>query len=156
MIEFKGTLSKNTEKFIVKEHKRVESVAWMITAFIIGIPIAVFSITVEPLFAMWLVIPLILLFRYFIPYGKSEKLAMFPERIFIDFEEGTVVFKSAKVEAFHMLSDIDRIEDCGDWYYFRFNAGDRSWKYVCQKDLTTEDELNEFRKRFEDLIVAKK
>lgn len=156
MIEFKGALSKETEKFILKEQKRVESIAWIITAFIFGIPIAVFSITVEPIFAIGLIVPLILLFSYYIPYGKSEKLAMLPEKISIDFEEGTIVFKSAKVEDFHMLSDIERIEDYGDWYYFRFSAGDKSCKYICQKDLTTEDELDEFRKQFEDLIITKK
>ena len=156
MIEFKGALSKETEKFILKEHKRVESIAWIITAFILGIPIAVFSITVEPIFAIGLIVPLILIFSYYIPYGKSEKCAMLPEKISIDFEEETIVFKSAKVEDFHMLSDIERIEDYEDWYYIRFSAGDKSWKYVCQKDLTSKEELCEFQKQFEGLLITKK
>lgn len=155
MIEFKGPLARNTEKFILKEHKKVGSLVWAITGLVFGIPISIFAITVNYIIAMFL-IPIFVLFLYpVIPYAKHEKMAMLPENIYIDFEEETIVFKSAKIEDFHMLSDIDRIEDYGGFYYFRFNVGDRSWKYVCQKNLATEDELNEFRKRFKDLLVTK-
>ena len=154
MIEFSGVLSKETERFIWKEHKKIDAIVWCSVGLVWSIFVIVFALTVELIFGLFLIPALFAMISPIIPYGKYEKERWLPQKIFIDFEEETIVFKSSRFEDFHMLSDIGKIEDFGDWYYFRFSAGDRSFKYVCQKDLTSKEELDEFQKRFEDLIVT--
>ena len=153
MIVFSGTLSKNTERFIIREHKKIDAFVWISVGLIFGIPLAIFSITVEPKAAWFMIVIAYLFISPIIPYAKYEKKGILPQKIWIDLKEETVVFKNSKHESFHMISDIEKIEDWGEWYYFRFSAGDRSFKFVCQKNLTSPNELAEFEKEFESLIV---
>ena len=48
------------------------------------------------------------------------------------------------------------IIDYGEWYYVKFNLGDRDPYFVCQKDLLKNGTIEEFEALFEGKIERKK
>ena len=76
MIEFKGALSKETEKFVLREHKKVDWFVWTIAGLLFGTFVTIFSITVKLIFALFLIPILVLFVCLALPYAKYERKAM--------------------------------------------------------------------------------
>lgn len=51
------------------------------------------------------------------------------------------------------VDSVKKIIDAGDWYYVVFRYGDIGNSWVCQKDLITEGNIEQFEELFEGKIV---
>lgn len=152
MIEFKGELSGNAKKFILKNQVQIQSKSSIATSIIFSVPVIALAYYVH-IAVLLFFIPLALLILFSIlPPGKSSQKIFVPQRIFIDKTEGTIVHQCEKIERFHMISSVESVIDYGDWYYFIFGVGDRDPYFVCQKDLLTKGTLSEFEELFEGKI----
>ena len=155
MIEFKGNLTAESKRFLLRKQIKMQILSSSIAISLFLLPI-IFSAIFLNIMLLWLVLPLVLLavFSLFKTSKSSQKTFM-PTRIYLDLEEETILQECEKAERFHILSSVKSVIDYGDWYYLVFNYEDRDPYFVCQKDLLTQGTLEEFEALFEGKIVKK-
>lgn len=155
MIEFKGPLTGEAEKFLLKKQVQILSTTMMIVTILFGIPIVLCSIYIRPLILLFLApIIMLLVYSFITPSKKDQKMFM-PQRVFIDLEENMIVHQCEKMERFHNLDSVNRVFDYGDWYYFKFDYANRDMYFVCQKNLISQGTIEEFEELFKDKIERK-
>ena len=74
-----------------------------------------------------------------------------PYRIWFDFKEDTIFYKSKKNASSYGISDIEKIYDYGNFYHIKFKKVPDSY-YVLQKDLIVQGTIEKFEKRFKNKI----
>ena len=155
MIEFKGPLTGEAEKFLLKKQVQILSRTMMRVTILFGIPIVLCSIYIRPLILLFLApIIMLLVYSFITPSKKDQKMFM-PKRVFIDLEENMIVHQCEKMERFHNLDSVKRVFDYGDWYYFKFDYANRDMYFVCQKNLISQGTIEEFEELFKDKIERK-
>ena len=155
MIEFKGPLTGEAEKFLLKKQVQILSRAMIIVAILFGTPIIVSAIFIDLAILLFLT-PIVLMLAFsFITPGKNNQKTFMPKRVFIDLEENMIVHQCEKMERFHNLDSVKRVFDYGDWYYFKFDYANRDMYFVCQKDLISQGTIDEFEELFKDKIERK-
>ena len=153
MIEFTGALSGEAKKYVIKEYRRSMFISVLIVWLLFGIPITVMGIFGSKVL-LYLLFPLSLLFLIpiIIP-GDDFFKSLLPTKVFIDFEEGTVVAVGDGFERFRMLADIVRIESYAWGYYIAFPIPHNDIAFTIQKDLITQGSIEQFEEKFKHLIV---
>ena len=153
MIVFEGALSEASKKFMLKEHMKT---AWTI-ATIVTIPFMAFwiwmSVAVSIALLGFGIIGCPLSFVCIVLGMRPEKKhygTIMPGSVII--EEDVISAELVNTCLTRNLEDLKRIDDYGEWYYFRFYGSGRGY-FICQKDLITEGTLEEFEKIFEGKIV---
>jgi len=152
MIEFKGELTGESRKFLIKLQQKgqiavaiiltilfvvptfIAAFAWDYIAFIALLPLGMF------------IIPLM-----FPPDKSTQKLFM-PKRVYIDLADKVIVKECEKQESYHMIDAVETVIDYGEWYYFIFELASRDLYFVCQKNLLSQGTLEEFESLFEGKI----
>ena len=153
MIEFRGELTGECKKFLLKKQVRMQTTAMslvLLPFIIVSILAAIFWKPIALAFSIPFILCLIVCA---LPASKGDQKIFMPKRIYIDLEEETIVHECEKMERFHMLSAVESVEDYGEWYYFVFEFEDRDMYFVCQKDLLTQGPIEEFEALFEEKIV---
>jgi hypothetical protein len=151
-IEFKGELSESCKRFLIKKQIKIQAIASLF-ATALFLPIIVLGAFLWNEIFIIAGSPLILIVIFsMLPPGKNAQKLFVPKCIYFDLEEGTVVHQCEKKERFHMISSINKIIDCGEWYYLTFNFSDRDLYFVCQKSLLTKGSLEDFEALFEGKI----
>lgn len=152
MIEFKGELTGECRKFLLKKQVKIQAIASIITATIFMIPTILAAIFWKPIALIFLIpLGLLVIFSLVTPSKSDQKIFM-PKRVYVDTEEESIVHECEKMERFHMLYSVERVLDYGEWYYFIFNYANRDLYFVCQKSLLTNGTLEEFEELFEGKI----
>ena len=155
MIEFKGELTGACKKFLLKRQVKLQIISVSITLVLFTIPTIWIAILKYPLALLFLIpYAMFLLFAALPPSKKSQKNFV-PLRVFVDLEENMIVHQCETQERFHDLSSVKKVEDYEDWYYFYFYFSDRDWYFVCQKNLLTQGNLDEFEALFDGKLVCK-
>ena len=152
MIEFKGPLTGEAEKFLLKQQTKILSRTMLIVTILFGVPIVLCSIYVRPLILLFLLPILMLLVYSLMTPSKKDQMMFMPKRIFIDLEENMIVHQCEKMERFHSLDSVQTIFDYGECYYFKFDYANRDMYFVCQKDLISQETIDEFEELFKDKI----
>ena len=96
----------------------------------------------------------LLLFAFLFPPGKQSQSTFMPQKVYVDLKDKMLVCKCEQKEQIHSIDSVYQVIDYGEWYYFKFNFGERDRFFVCQKSLLTEGTIEEFEKLFEDKIVS--
>ena len=153
MIEFSGKLTGNAKEYLLKKQVAVETLVCLIVFVLFGIPTIIVGIYASVYaFAFFIPLALMLIFAMKKPSEKDQKIFM-PTRIYIDLEEETIVHECEKMERFHMISDVKKVVDFGEWYHIFFVYESRDLYFVCQKDLLTKGTIEEFEALFEEKIT---
>lgn len=151
MFEFRGNLSYDIVAKIKRSTRKVEILSISVVALLFSIPLIFFALEGYPIVLLFLIIFALMYIPSFLPPTKSFVEYM-PNNILINLEEETIVYKNKTTEMFHMISDIEAIEDHGDFYKIKFAVGDKNPYYVLQKDLIVQGTIEEFEKHFENKI----
>lgn len=155
MIEFKGELSQNCKKFLLKKQINAQFKASLITTIVFGIIILLIAIP-NRLNVLIFLIPLVIFaFLSLIPPSKKSQKSFIPIRIYVDLEDGAIVHECEKMQRSHPIESVKSIIDYGEWYYFEFEFGNRDLYYICQKSLITNGLLEDFEEIFMDKITKK-
>ena len=155
MIEFKGYLSKEAEKYFWKTQKILNiKTSVFCSVLFLGIGAWITGITHEwlPLLLSLLICLILTAGVLFIPQGKKEKSQCTVNRIFTD--DGYIVSVCEKSTAHKLIKDAQALHDYGEFYQVVFSGGISAW-FICQKDLLTQGTLEDFEALFEGKIVRK-
>ena len=151
MFEFNGNLSREIVAKIKKSSRKAEILSISIVTIPCCILLGAFALDGYPIVLLLLVVFALMYVPSFLPPTKSFFEYM-PNNILIDSEEGTIVYKNKTTEIFHMISDIEAIDDHEDFYRIKFSVGDKNPYYILQKDLIVQGTIEEFEKHFESKI----
>lgn len=161
MIEFKGQLSNECKKYLVKS-------SWQVGLFIViavCIPFTILSIVLSIVYDWVYLIMLmpIALFIYFASlkpgtkayrnlFGKNGKL-FDGDLLWQVTINGNKIFATGIQRAeTKYLSDVKKVVDMGDWYKIYFYFPHKSNIFICQKDLITQGTIEEFELLFQGKI----
>ena len=155
MIEFKGDLSDNCKKFLIKKQMIVQCKGSLLTVIPVTVIILFIAIP-NRLNVLLFLIPLAIfaIFSMMPPSKKTQK-SFVPKRIYIDLENEEIIHECEKMKRSHPLQSVKCIIDYGEWYYFEFDFSNRDMYYICQKDLLAQGTLVEFESLFEGKIIKK-
>ena len=153
MIEFKGELSKKCKEVFFKRHKRFVFLVCNLTWIIIDIPVVLIGIVVPEYSYIWYIIAGVVCLSMLlctVPALNPQRKPFtdnLPQSITI--ENGQII-KDGKGENYYATGELDNVKkvvDEGDWYliifYFPYKISD----CICQKDLITQGNIEEFEKR---------
>lgn len=153
MIVFNGELSESNKKFLNRKMKNVSIISTCLLSIILVIPITLAVVFDDTIWAIaYIIIPALILFSV-VPTPKKKWDTICPTEISINDE--TVIIHG---ETFHQereISQLKRIIDFGDCYKIEFVFPHKSFSCLCQKNLMVKGTLEEFEKRFADIIVRK-
>lgn len=154
LIEFKGALTGASKRHIIKKQMNMQLLAAAFVSVMFGVPsiIAMLSNASRFLASMFLLAILIYDLFSILPPGKTGQRIFMPKRIFLNLDEGTIVHECEKMERFHMIDDVKKIIDYGEFYDFVFTFSARDIYFICQKDLLVCGTIEEFESLFEGKI----
>lgn len=153
MIEFKGQLSEKNQKEMNKFQHKIGISSGCITALILGVVITVLTVKCDTVFAIAYIMCVLIAVLSSLPIPKKNWYIVCPETVRIDDDGITSI--GVKFSQYRLLSQIKRIDDCGDYYRFWFDFPHQSPLFLCQKDLIVQGTIEEFEELFADKIVRK-
>ena len=161
MIEFDGIISSKCKKFFLSDGRQYVAIGFLIGMFpLIGASIWL-AIDGYSLFA-WCVVPIILMFLFFILLKPGTKLYDFFNVAYVgdlmfnvQISDGVLSAEIGKRCDVRNINDIKKIVDYGDWYKIYFYFPHKSNAFICQKDLITQGTIEEFEEMFAGYIVKK-
>ena len=151
MIEFTGYFSGKTKKYYIYI-ERLLGLIVMSFSFVAVFPF--WFIAFGHILDFWLTLAiyigmllLCLLMLIFIPFDKK----FLPKRIYT--EDGYIsVIHENGTEEYKCIADAKIVYDFSEFYAIKFYFGNKSNKFICQKDLITKGTLEEFEALFEGKI----
>ena len=152
MIEFKGELCKECQKFVMRRTTRPEKISLTVAGLLFAIPIVIIAVNWEAIVLLMLAPVAYCMIYPWLPKPKKMKLDIIPQRVVIDTDDECVIIYCGQFERFHMFSTIEAVVDHGEWYAFEFASGDWEPAAVCQKDLVSAEELDAFKSLFDSHI----
>lgn len=155
LISFKGELSSESKKFVLKKQKKAATIMSIIQGVIFSAIVTLLGIFLDPvLFFLFAVVACIPFLNVGLWVYDSKFITQ------IDFDNNIIYpsFEQKKdIERPYFVSiDVDAVKkvvDYGDFYHL-IVFGKLS-AYICQKDLITQGTIEDFEKLFEDKIVRK-
>ena len=156
MAEFKGTVSKSIQKYIVNQQRRLLTTLFVISSLVLSPCFFVFPAIIgserwveNGICATFGIISLVILWFRLIPLPSKTKEKWCFNHIFFDGEYIVGIYPDGR-EQFSLISDAKYVKDHGE-YYEVFYA--RAVIFCCQKDLLVSGTLEEFEALFEGKIV---
>lgn len=148
MIEFTGCFSGKAKKYYFNIEKRQGFIVMLIACLVV-LPfwLFMFSTIVETwvaliLFGVMMAVTFFAL--WIIPFDKK----FIPKRIYIEDNYINVVLGN-DVEEYKCLDDVKIVYDYGEFYVIKFYFGNQNNKFICQKNLISKGNLEEFEAMFE-------
>ncbi len=156
MIEFKGYLSGNAEKFYIKESKKLSFWALMIAALIssaLMLPLIYF------VFQSWTAVGFfgIIFFLFpFCPLLATKKMIKASEPRLITIIEHEMTYRTDMGEEdSRMINEVALLIDYGDFYLAKMSVRTKHNCFIFQKALLSQGTLEEFEALFAGKIVRK-
>lgn len=151
MFEFRGKLSKECEDFLFNKQRKMEVISIGCVSAVFSVVIIVFSILYNPAILFGLLLFAFMLLVPFLPINRKKFLEHMPNRIWFDFNEEAVFYKSKNNVSSYGIEDIDKILDYGNFYHIKFKQYPDSY-CVLQKDLIVQGTIEKFEERFKNKI----
>ena len=150
MIEFKGQPTDNCARYILRRNSKIGWVCGGISAIIFSVPTLLVAFSLHWICAIF--IPLYILVAYLagLPPRKKDYDLLLPSLVSFNIEEQTIVIQSERLYRECFFSEVERVVDIGDGYFFYFNP--KFAHCICQKNLLSEGTLEEFEALFADKI----
>ena len=155
MIEFRGEISGECRRFLLRRTAKSGFLVSLLTVTIFFIPTIIAAIYWNPVILLFSVVYLLALIFPLIPMSKKDQKKFIPTKIIIDADDECVVLQGENFERFHMFSSIKTVKDYGAFYDFEFYYGDKDMFAICQKSLLSSGTLEEFEALFEGKIERK-
>ena len=154
MIVFRGAMSSECKKYIIKDSRRASFIAGTITFVLFAVPV-VFAAIYWELFALsFLLVLATFPWLAALPPAKEDEGVIIPWKIAVDEEEGILIWESSKLQFVKSIEeDVRDVTDMGDCYVIRFCFSARCIHVVCEKRLLCEGTLEAFEKVFEDNLI---
>lgn len=151
MIEFKGYLTGNSQKYFCNQIVKFQRIFILFTCipglFIIYLFGYLFwGVNIE--LKIILVFLIMIAIVYMLPriQTKKEKEKITPRRVYL--ENDIIICQSNALVESRTVQDIKEVRDYGDFYYLVFPFGKYSYRFVCQKDLLTQGTIADFESLF--------
>lgn len=156
MVDFKGELTGNSRKFLLKKQSKLQVVVFLLSLIVVFPMILALSarFTMSIIWC-YLGISAFILILASLPSDKKSQKTFMPIRVYVDLKDEVIVHECETRERFHEIDTVKVVYDYGEWYYIKFYFCSRDPYFVCQKDLLTEGTLDEFEALFSDKIVRK-
>ena len=152
MIEFRGKISNDCKKYIIKRAKLISFLASSLVASVFLIPFI--FLTIKNLTFLIAVISLLFVpFISFIPIPEKSVNLLIP--ISIKIYDNKIQSNGNKFNYLRNIESVKKIIDYGEWYQIYFYYSKRCENFICQKDLIKVGTIEEFEKFFEGKIVRK-
>lgn len=150
MIEFKGNLSEEAKRFILKNENYTSAVVTIIVALVLSILTIFVALVTYKIVMMFIIVWILMAILGCIPYKKTV-YQLVPDSILI--EDEMIYLNNKSSGETRKISEVKKIIDMGDWYYFIFYFPHKKLLFLCQKDLLIEGSLEEFERLFDGKIV---
>ena len=154
MIVFRGAMSSECKKYIIKDSRRASFIAGTITSVLFAVPV-VFAAIYWELFALSFLF-LLAAFPWLcaVTPTKETLSIIIPWEVAIDAQENRLLWESSKLQFVKSIEeDVRDVTDMGDCYVIRFCFSARCIHVVCEKRLLCEGTLEAFEKVFEDNLI---
>lgn len=164
MIEFKGELSNECKKYLIKT-------SWQIGLFVVVvvcIPFVILSIVLSIkndwiYLLIFIPVALTIFFSSLKPetkayrklYGKNGKIYDGELSWHIVIESDIISAEGIQRSETRFLKDVKKVVDMGDWYKIYFYFPNKSNIFICQKDLIIQGTINEFESLLQDKMIKK-
>ena len=155
MIEFRGNISKNTLKHLVKKHRFFGlTLSIIATSVVLPLPICI-GLYSKSFFLLNIVCGVLLIFWLLPlrPFTKGELDKMSPKKITLE-DEYIVVITGYGSES-RLIDEAKELRDYGAFYEIVFPVGKVSCNFICQKNLLVSGTLEKFEAKFKGKIVRK-
>ena len=153
MIEFRGKISGECKKYLLRRESKIGLIAGSITAAIFSIPMIILTFIVHWIFIISIPALIIMAVLAGMPPNKNSYDLIIPSSVIINTKEGTIISQSNK---FYHIQSIDKIKfiiDYGEWYHIFLN--NKNGRFICQKDLICCGSLEDFEHLFDGKIIKK-
>ena len=164
MIEFKGELSNECKKYLIKT-------SWQIGLFVVVvvcIPFVILSIVLSIkndwiYLLIFIPVALAIFFSTLKPetkayrklYGKNGKIYDGELSWHIVIESDIISAEGIQRSETRFLKDVKKVVDMGDWYKIYFYFPNKSNIFICQKNLIIQGTINEFESLLQDKMIKK-
>lgn len=153
MIKFYGLISEDNKKVIIKKEKKILFFASMIPVFLGSCLTIIASIKIDLIYLLFLIPLLFFLCIPFFPLSKRTMDLMIPFEVSICNE--TIISQGNNFKSSKKISDIKKIVDYGSYYFIYFKWPKKSYRFLCQKNLISEDKLITFENLFKNKLSKK-
>ena len=151
MIKFYGNISEKNKNRIIKKEKFIFFLASLIAVIIGSIITIILSLKIDLLFLLFIIPLTFFLLIPLFPLSKKTINSIIPNLIIIS--DNKVICEGVNFKSFKQFSDIKNIVDYGDCYQIYFKWPNKSFRFICQKDLLVEGSIDEFEKLFNKKIT---
>jgi len=152
MLKFEGPLSEETKRRILEKVRRQDQIMLLIGIVVAWVPVTIVAGTIGihiPI-AMYIASAVIAFLMPFIPKSAKEKAAIMPQSITISQECLVCVTEKAVIK--RRYEDVKEVQDCKTYYEIVFRFGKLSPHFVCQKNLLSKGDIEEFNQLFGDKL----
>ena len=149
MIEFRGDLSNNSKKYLIKKESK-SCLVVILGSLIACIPFICLTILKDWIFVVGIIPLVFLAISSLFPLNKKAVELILPTKIVI--VNDLITCKGNNFSISNNISFVKKVLDYGEWYHIIFKFPHKSFRYLCQKDLLINGSLEEFEKIFEDKI----
>lgn len=165
MFEFKGEVSKECQKYILRRQAKQDTCIISISALfvlMIAVPscISIFDLSSSSvpivIIGACLMLVACACTAFFSPQGKLIQEEYIPLRVVIS-EDGTITQYTQRSEHISSVDEVKKVIDYGDWFVLICPSpnGLGRREIVCQKDLLLQGTIEDFIKLFDGKITRK-
>ena len=152
MIEFKGEMSEECQRYMIMKNSKAGWIAGSMAAILFSIPTIFIGIYVDTIYLLFLPLFVAVAVLAGCPPLKKDRAVIIPSRITIA-EDGTMHSQSDKFDWERDVCEVNEVLDFGKWYFIKFNYISRNSCFVCEKALLCQGSLEEFEKIFEGKVT---
>ena len=151
MLVFRGEISENCRRYIIRTERKNARIGAAIAAGIFCVPITILAILYHWAFTLaYIVLILLIILAGILPKQDNYALII-PEEVIIN--NDVLESKSKKFHFTRMKNQVKKVVDIGEWYHIYFYAGYKCPRFICQKDLMQQGTIEDFEQIFQDKIV---
>ena len=159
MIVFEGEFSEKLKKKVLGLHAKHIFLALLLTAVIWCTPCIILGIIFDTMITKIMMytsvcISCILLLLSAIYRERPKNYGkIMPRKVII--EDDAIISVCENIEYYRYMSDVKKVIDRGDAYFFVFYFPHKNVTYICQKTSVVQGTIEEFERIFENKIVRK-
>ena len=151
MIVFEGQISGKCKDGVLRRGARISFIAGLITSILFAIPTVVLALKIDLIVLLFFLVLIPLPFLAAIPPREKYYPIIFPSKITIDTQTGSMTTQSSQFYAESSITEVVKVLDKGEWYHIYVEH--KEGRFICQKDLLTNGSLAEFEEIFRDKII---
>ena len=151
MVTFAGQISGKCKEGVLRRGAKISFISGLITSILFAIPTVVLALKIALIILLFFLVLIPFPFLAAIPPKEKYYPMIFPSKITIDPQTGTMTTQSSQFYAESSIAEVVKVLDKGEWYHIYVKG--KEGRFICQKDLLTNGSLDEFEEIFKDKII---